>query len=138
MKKSMIILALYFVMTSTFAQKNIPVVVKDAFEKQFPGVKAIKWDKENTDYEASFKINKINNSVLFDSQGNILETEKEISITDLPKGILDYVSKNYPTQKVKGAAQINSAKQGLLFEIEVKGKDILFDANGAFLKEVID
>jgi Putative beta-lactamase-inhibitor-like, PepSY-like len=128
-----------FNITFSYAQKNIPTNVKDAFAKKFPDVKNAKWEKENNDYEAGFKANKISNSVLFDSKGNLLETEVEIQQADLPNalGILDYVS-NSKYGKVKGVSKISSTKDGLIYEVEVKGFDLLFDENGKFIKAVKD
>ena len=81
--------------TLTFAQKmqekNVPANVKSTFQKKYPTATAVKWDKEGEKYEASFDLNKTDNSVLLDAQGNSIETEVEIELTQLPKGILDYM-----------------------------------------------
>lgn len=81
-------------------------------------------------------MNKTEQSVLFDAQGNLLETEVEIKLTQLPKGVLEYVKANYKGQKVKEAAKISDAKGTLTYEAEIKGMDLLFDSNGKFIKEI--
>lgn len=122
----------------TFAQKlqekNVPASVKASFQKLYPNAKEVKWDKESEKFEASFEINKIDNSVLFDAQGNLLETEIEIAINQLPQSIKDYVTKNYPKQKIKEAAKITDDKGVVAYEAEIKGMDLLFDASGKFVK----
>ena len=81
----------------TFAQKlqekDVPAPVKTAFQKNFPQAKVEKWEKEGINFEAEFELNKSEQSVLFDAQGDIIETEIEIEISELPNGILDYVKK---------------------------------------------
>ncbi|MEO7210739.1 MAG: hypothetical protein ABIY35_07330, partial [Chitinophagaceae bacterium] len=53
---------------------KLPAKVKSAFEQKHPGMSA-KWDKENTSYEASFKMDKHDMSELYDANGGLLETE---------------------------------------------------------------
>lgn len=127
-----------FTISTSFAQKNIPNEVKTAFAKKYPNVSKVKWEKENSDFEAGFIIEKIENSVLLDAKGNILETEVAIEKATLSKEIIDYILKDYAGQKIKGAAKINSAKEGLIFEVEVKDKDLLFTETGKFIRESKD
>ena len=116
------------------SQKDIPNEVKVAFAKQYPEVKKVKWEKEDGKFEAGFKQNKVESSVLMNANGKILETENEIPVTDLSKSITDYVAKNYPNQKIKGAAKITDAEGVVTFEAEVKGLDLLFSDKGNFIK----
>jgi hypothetical protein len=139
MKKSIfIVVIVLFTISTSFAQKNIPNEVKIAFAKKYPKVTKVKWEKENGDFEAGFTIDKIENSVLLDSKGNILETEVAIENATLSKEIIAYVAKNYVGKKIKGAAKINSIKEGLIYEVEVDGKDVLFNETGKFLRESKD
>lgn len=142
MKKLALMMVTAMISSLTFAQKlqekDVPAPVKTSFQKHYPNIKEVKWDKEGEKFEASFDINKIDNSVLFDAQGNILETEIEIELSQLPKGILEYVRTNYKGQKVKEAAKITDAKGTVTYEAEIKGLDILFDSYGKFIKEMKD
>lgn len=142
MKKLALMMVAAMITSLTFAQKiqekDVPLAVKRAFEKHYPNIKEVKWDKEEEKVEASFDLNKIDNSVLFDEKGNILETEVEIELNQLPKGILEYVATNYKEQKVKEVAKITDAKGIIFYEVEIKGLDLLFDSNGKFIKETKD
>lgn len=119
-------------------EKEIPELVKTTFHSRFPEAKGISWDKEGDKYEASFDLKKTDNSVLFDSNGNVLETETEIEIKQLPQNVLSYIKTTYLNQKVLEAAKISDANGKVTYEAEIKGKDLLFDVNGTFIKEVID
>ncbi|TWI81134.1 putative PepSY-like beta-lactamase-inhibitor [Lacibacter cauensis] len=142
MKKLASMLVAAVITSLTFAQKiqekDVPASVKTSFQKHYPSIKEVKWDKEGEKFEASFDLNKIDNSVLFDAQGNILEAEVEIELNQLPKGILEYVASNYKGQKVKEAAKITDARGTVTYEAEIKGLDLLFDSNGKFIKETKD
>jgi len=135
MKKFMFVIGIVALFgSSVFAQKynNIPDVVKSVLAKNYPNAKNVKWDKEDANFEASFKMNDLDNSILFDVKGNVLESE--VAIKELPKNVLEYLNKNYPNQKVVESAKITNAKGVVTYEAEIKGKDLIFDANGKFLK----
>lgn len=142
MKKLMLSIALIAIVFIGFSQKiktaDVPAVVKSAFEKQYLKATEVKWNKENGNFEASFDLNKTDNSVVFDGSGKILETEIEIEITQLPKAIADYVKANYKGAAIKEAAKITDAEGTVTYEAEVKGKDLIFDSTGKFLKESKD
>lgn len=140
MKKLALMMVAAMITSLTFAQKlqekDVPASVKTAFQKNFPQAKVEKWEKEGVNFEAEFELNKSEQSVLFDAQGGIIETEIEIEISELPNGIVDYIKTNYKGQSVKEAAKISDTKGTLTYEAEIKGMDLLFDSNGKFIKEI--
>ena len=140
MKKLTITSVVMLFVTLSFAQKmqgkNVPMNVKSSFQKNYPTVKQVKWDKEGDKYEASFDLNKNDNSVLMDAKGNIIETEVEVELNQLPQGILDYVKTNYAGKQAKEGAKITDAKGKVTYEVEIKGMDLIFDSNGKFIKEL--
>ena len=119
-------------------EADVPVIVKSSFEKQYPKIKTGKWEKENGNYEVEFDQDNIETSVLLNSEGALVETEKEINVTTLSKPIVDYCSKNYPGKKIDEASKIVDAKGIITYEAEINKKDLLFDANGKFIKESND
>jgi len=72
--------------------------------------------------------------------GNRKEFEVEIIVNELPLTSLDYLKKNYPSNKILEVARIKDDKNKLTYEAEIrkKGKnfDIIFDASGKFTKIV--
>ena len=134
MRKSVIIVVALVLSTIAFAQKvkatKVPEIVLKSLMSEYPNAKKVKWDKEDNNFEASFKLNKIANSVVFNNEGEILETEVEINFNELPKKAVNYIIKNYKNQKVKETAKIITAKGNIIYEAEIKGKDIFFDNNG--------
>lgn len=139
MKHVMIMMAASLISGCALAQskqdKEIPASVKSAFQKAHPEAKAVKWEKEGEHFEAEFKQGKLEQSVVLDAQGNILETETEIAVSELPKKASDYVAEHYKGQSIKEAAKMTDAKGVVTYEAEIKGKDLIFDAAGTFLKE---
>lgn len=138
MKTLFLVALMSIIAANGFAQEAkktaIPSNILQAFNKNFKGAKEVKWDKEDNNYEASFDYNGSDNSVLFNQEGKIVETEIEIKVSQLPKNALQYLNDNYKNQKVKEAAKIVTEKDNLIYEAEIKGKDLFFDENGNFIK----
>lgn len=139
MKKTTILLTTILSVISANAQKvsdkDVPTVVKSTLRKNYPNAKEMKWEKEKYNYEAEFEVNETDYSLLIDTSGNILETEVEIKIDELPTNVKAYISENYSGQKIKEAAKNTNNEGVVTYEAEIKGKDLIFDSNGNFIKE---
>ncbi|OGS78619.1 MAG: hypothetical protein A3G95_02815 [Flavobacteria bacterium RIFCSPLOWO2_12_FULL_31_7] len=137
MKKSVMTIALIMLSFVSFAQKtkeqNVPQVIKKALSEKFPNAKNVKWDKEENNFEASFKNNNIDNSILFNANGKIIETEIAIEVNQLPKNALQYLNDNFKNKKIKETAKIITEKGDTIYEAEIKGNDLFFDENGNFI-----
>lgn len=139
MKKTLLVLGLFFAAT-TFAQKknDAPAAAKAAFTKAYPGVTKAAWEKEDGNYEVSFEIGTKKMSVIYDAKGIMKESEEEMDASQLPAVVSTYMSQHYKGITVKGAAKITKADGSINYEAAIKGKDILFDASGKFIKEAKD
>jgi hypothetical protein len=124
-----------------FAQKikdaDVPQVVKNAFTKSYPGQTAT-WEKEKGNYEAGFKKEGKSMSATFQPNGTFMESETVIKESDLPSAALNYIKANYKGKKIKESSKITTAGGVVSFEAEINDRDVIFDNNGKFLKEVKD
>lgn len=136
--KIFISLVLMFVSFVGIAQKNIPAATKAAFAKAFNNVTDIKWEKEEKNYEVSFMQSGNKMSAVIDEKGKVLETETELKVSSLMPQIISYMKVNFKGKELVGAAKIIYADGSLNYEAAIKGKDILFDSNGKFLKVAKD
>jgi hypothetical protein len=114
---------------------KVPASVKKSFTKQFPGATG-KWEMEQGKYEAGFNYQGNIMSALFDPNGSMTESEVAIKESELPPTVNAYLKKHYKGAKIKEAAKITKAAGDINYEAEVNGKDLLFDADGNFLKAV--
>lgn len=126
-----------FVVSVSAQQKEsskIPENVVKAFQKAHPQAKDISWDMEGRNFEANYKENTNNYSVVIDKEGVILETESEIGTSDLPSGVIKYINENFEGYSVSGAAKIVDNKGNVKYEAEIKNgkqsKDVMFDKEG--------
>ena len=129
MKKILILAFFAFATIVVNAQKisadKIPSAVKESLAKQYPNAKLTKWDKEKADYEASFKMDGKDMSVVFDGKGMEKEVETDIKFSELPMPVQTALK----GKKVKEAAVIKKGGK-TFYEAEVGGKDLLFESGG--------
>ena len=116
---------------------KVPTPVKFSFAKKYTDITP-KWEKEKDNYEANFKQNGQTMSVIIDPNGNFIETETDIKPTELPSPVLVYLKEHYKDKAIKEAAMITKADGTITYEAEVPGMDLIFDANGKFIKQVKD
>lgn len=137
MKHLLLPLVLAFTVLTACGQKlnadKVPAAIKASFQKTHPGIKGT-WEKEEGNYEVSFKESGKEMSCVIDKAGSIMETEMAISVQELPQSAKDYMQQYYKSSKIKEAAKIVKANGEVTYEAEVNNKDIIFDNTGKFLR----
>jgi hypothetical protein len=113
---------------------KIPAVVTSKFKTDYPNVNKVKWGTEGANYEAEFKLNNVETSVLYDATGKVLETETGMSVSSLLPAIVTYMNTNVKGKKISEASKIVDANGKVTYEAEAGGTDYIFDETGNFIK----
>jgi hypothetical protein len=116
--------------------KDVPESVKTVFAKKYPDAKKVSWEKEKGNYEANWggKSGE-DSSVTFTPSAHFVEIVVAIPISQLPTAVAPYISKNYKGATIREAGKVTDAAGRHMYEAEIKGKDLIFDEKGTFLKE---
>jgi hypothetical protein len=140
--KSMCVLITVILLSFTLYGQEVLVSkeVKGAFEKLYPKASDVKWEKEKKgEFEAGFKDDGKNISVVFDNDGNLKETETSIPVTELPKPIAPYIEKKHEGFNITGAFKIIDNKGKVTYEAEIKKdketKELKFDQDGKHISK---
>ena len=143
MKKIISVAVILFALNSiAIAQENerhenikVPPVVKSALDKKYPESKKVTWEKENGNYEANWggKSGE-DNSVQFTPSGSFIEIVNAIPVSELPQPVFTYVKQHYKGVKITEAGKVTDAQGKLSYEAEIKGRDVIFDKDGNFVK----
>jgi len=117
-------------------EKDVPATVKAAFIKKYPGAQKVSWEKEKGNYEANWggKSGE-DNSAVFTPAAAFVELVQAIPIAQLPAPVAVYVKQHYKGMQIKEAGKVTDASGKHMFEAEIKGKDLIFDEKGVFIKE---
>lgn len=120
------------------AESDVPQAVMTTFQQMFPNTTA-QWEKEkNGQLKAEFYYNYHEIEAWFQKDGTWTMTKKELSVSELPQAVLDYVSTNYSGLKIDDAHWVETpTEKYYLVELDRENKaDIVltFDENGNFIK----
>lgn len=115
----------------------VPQRVQAAFGKKFPHAQKVKWSMENAhQYEADFVDDGRRISANFEMNGRWVETERDISTSELPQIIWKAVKRDYPRAEIKDVAHVwNPDREQFEIDAEVKGKNVelVYLTNGKLL-----
>lgn len=123
------------IMAQDIKAKDVPAVVKEALSKKYPNATKVGWEKEKGNYEANWggKSGE-DTSVQFTPAGAFVEEVNAISVDQLPAAVAPYVKAHCNGAKIKEAGKVTDAAGRKMFEAEIKGKDLIFDESGKFIK----
>lgn len=120
-------------------ESEVPANVKKGFATKYPGSKVDQWEKEGTEFEAEFHLNKVESSAVFTADGTFKELEQEIKTSELPKTVTDYCAKTFAGYKLSETAKITDAHGKVMYEAELEKDKMVFDAifddKGNFIKK---
>lgn len=117
----------------TLKPSQVSAAAKSALAAKYPQAAHFKvtWERENGNFEANWggKSGE-DHSVQFSPAGAFVSQELAISVSRLPKAVLDYVHLHYKGTAIHEAGQITDARGAVTYEVEVRGKDLVIDPQG--------
>ncbi|MEO9146794.1 MAG: PepSY-like domain-containing protein [Ginsengibacter sp.] len=118
------------------SQLHVPTTVRTALTKKYPEASKVTWEKEKGNYEANWGGRDGEaNSVQFTPSGEFIEIVQNISAKSLPAGVLSYMKEHYKGAKLGDTGKVTDANGITFYEVEIKGRDVIFDESGNFVKE---
>lgn len=142
MKRSIFLAAMtgcFLFSASLMAQKvkssMVPAAAVGALKSKYPAAAKVTWEKEKGNFEANWGGKSGEDmSVMFSPTGTFIEQVQAIKVSELPEGVSKYVKKKYKGVKITEAGKVTDATGKTTYEAEVKGKDLVFDEQGNFVK----
>jgi hypothetical protein len=122
----------------TIKEREVPTPVTSKVKALYPEATKISWEEEDGFYEASFLASEKETSIVLSRDGTLVRTETEIQTSELPGGVISYVSMHHPGSSKMKAYKIIDIKGVVSYEVESDDIDYLFDAKGVFLSQEDD
>ena len=134
--KKLLLIIYVFASMSAFAQLGIPANVLNTFKQLYPSATNVTWTTEQGFFIPAFTDNDVPTKLLMDLKGAVLHTSVKIAPSALPAVSSSFIATNYPGQTVSDAQLITMKSNFIRYEAVVGGKDLIFDANGKFIRIV--
>lgn len=139
-----LVLAMSFTATSISAQiRKIPAVVTDSFKEKYPDASGVEWRDKLSVFSAVFSKDGVNYEAKYNSKGQWLNTENEITDSDLPAAIKDGLEKSkYADWNVEKVHMIQLPEGTTQYRVQVgktdlQKKNLLYSSKGRLLKDKI-
>lgn len=135
MKKILVLMSAITLMWCSLAsaQTTAPEKVNAQFKTLYPNVKDVKWVMEDGNYLGLFTSDKKEMAVQINEKGDLVQTEKRLDISELPKASQEYLTKNYAGVKFDRASEVTDDSKVKRYQAVSKDKTVVFDADGKFL-----
>jgi hypothetical protein len=119
--------------------RQVPDGIANEFYKKHPKATIIKWNDEPPIWEVKYSEGKTKGAISYNSKEQIVETELVIEKSKLPNNLIsNYIKSHYPQEKIQRCEKITKQDGTNTYEIQITGKEIVFDAQGKFLSEELD
>ncbi len=141
MKKLLILMVAVMMSSLTFAQRvqeqDVPVIVRTTIKEKFPQTNAqnTTWEKDKEHYRAVYRDRDNDQYVKIRSNGRIMEIKEKVNEDVLPANMRNYVENNYSGHRIKEVHKTTDENGNVTYHTEVKGKNLIFDRNGNYLRE---
>lgn len=93
------ILTLSVMGTSLMAQdipaSQVPAPVTDAFTQEYSNPTDVDWEKKKKNFQVDFEIDGIDHKALYDADGKLLMTKRDLNDADLPPAIAQKIAADY-------------------------------------------
>lgn len=127
---------------SSCKRERVPEKVATTFNHQYSNASNVDWDvEENGEWEAEFEVDKKEMSAIFGQNGQWLETETEIEVSQLPEAVTLSLKNNFKDYTIKEVEYLESPKdKGYELSLNVDKQDIevLMGKDGKILKQKME
>ena len=124
-------------MAQDIMTSEVPNIILDSFNKEFPNARDIEWEKKGEHYKVEFEIGRHDHDVLINTAGQILGHKEDIANSQLPSVIKNKIKTDYKGYRIDGADKQTIGNK-VLYKIEIesgrsnnkKELDLILDQEG--------
>lgn len=128
MKKQVLFIVTVLFSGFLFAQdiqvNQVPQVVVNQFQNDFPKAKDIEWELSNNVYNVDFEIGWGNDyEAWYSAEGKLIKVEEEISKNDLPNAVTQAIGKNYPDFRIDDVEKVTEGNK-IHYKVEIENREM--------------
>jgi len=82
------------------AENEVPSVVSNTFQQEFPNATDVEWETVGADYEADFEVETVDYSALISAEGAVAKYKYDIAAASLPEAVTEKIVAEYENKRV--------------------------------------
>lgn len=148
MKKQILILGVTIAIASIvraqdIPQSQVPSVIVNEFNKQFPKATDVEWEMVDNFYNVDFEIGwNTDHEVWYNTEGKIVKHKEDISKSELPKAVNDRIRADFSSHSINDLERISDNGQ-IIYKMELNALtkpdwEIVIDSEGKILSKIAD
>lgn len=124
-------------------QAQVPSVIVNSFQKTFPKVMDVEWNKKGELYKVEFEtgLQHKNHDAWYNSSGNLVKHTEELTSSELPAQVQTKINSDYKDYKLDDIEKITEGGKET-YQVELKKRPeqwkIVFDTTGNILNKKAD
>lgn len=124
-------------------QSQVPSLIVNNFQKQFPSISGVEWELKGDLYEVEFETGLLgkDHEAWYNKTGKLVYHKEEISKSDLPKKVLDKIGTDFGGYRVDDVKKITEGNK-TTYTLELKSFTeewkVAFDKEGTVLSKIAD
>ncbi len=129
--------------TSNAQIRKIPSTVTEAFKEKYPDATSVEWRDKLSVFSAIFVNDGVTYEARYNSKGEWLNTEHEITTEDIPEAVQEGFDKSkYADWSIEKVHQISLPRDIVQYRLHVgktdlQKKNLLYNSRGRLLKDKI-
>ncbi|PVX49298.1 putative PepSY-like beta-lactamase-inhibitor [Balneicella halophila] len=105
-------------------QSQVPSVVVNQFNNDFPKAKDVDWELKNNVYNVEFEQGWDKDfEAWYSADGKQIKLEEDLTKRELPKAVIATIEKEYPSFKLDDIEKITEA-QKVTYKVEIENKSM--------------
>lgn len=114
------VLAINVAVAQNIHRSEVPSVISNKFNTQFPKVKDVEWEKGNNFYKVEFEtVRGLDHDVWYDKSGEVVKHKEEIFSKDLPQVIKTSLKANYKNYLIDDVDKITEG-DSITYKVEIE------------------
>lgn len=131
------------VVAQEMPQNQVPSVIVNNFQKQFPKAFDVEWELKGNLYQVEYEIGVLgaDHEAWYNQTGKLVKHKEEISKKDLPQKVLSSIDKSfslYRIDDVKKITETNNVTYTLELNSFTEEWKVAYDNNGKLLSKIAD
>ena len=132
-----------FVQAQDLSREQVPSVVLNNFDSQFPKAMDVEWEKKGDLFKVDFETDRhTDHNVWYDASGDLVKHEKDIAKSELPAAVLSLIQTDFKGYNLDDIEMVTT-REGTQYEVELDAVfkqewKVILDEKGGIIRKVAD